>query len=357
MSTRFLLSSLILGLAVQSSSAQSCPVNGPLYYDYNLGVCNTAPDDTSFLANIFRQAQEYPVDNVVNVVALYRDSGGVVRRVTGFPQSTFARDGRNEVTFSFPVAISNIPNGAAVTKYLAITDTVKKCTWFGTAAYTQTHIPTITSTVSYTTVTGTSTSTTTSTTTLIETDSTTTTPPTLTATSVTGFKTVWAKRATTVTTSTFTPKPWTKHVVSWTKTTTTVSCLPGPRKRDIDTNSPQPEPRLDRRQGPIYAEPDCDGWFPLQTVYTDTIIVPASTTTTGEFLSHNNHSLSQLTIPLQSTKSPLRQLQQLSQSKHPLRHPTLPSEAQPQSRRREPSLAGRFCAPRSSHRPSLLRLP
>ncbi|KAF2475715.1 uncharacterized protein BDR25DRAFT_339748, partial [Lindgomyces ingoldianus] len=119
----------------------------------------------------------------------------------------------------------------------------------------------------------------TTTSTITATDSLTTTPATVTATFITGYKTIYAPRITTTKTSTITPKPVTRYTSSVSKVTTTVTCLGGQQKRGISQRRHAPNVLIGRAAAPGYETPNC-GPVVVQTVYTSTIIVPVLTTTT-----------------------------------------------------------------------------
>ncbi|KAF1998783.1 hypothetical protein P154DRAFT_536095 [Amniculicola lignicola CBS 123094] len=283
---------IILGLILLAAHllplihAQCTVINGPVFYDWVQGTCNSDPTRSARLAIPLALGTRWDDNLLVNAVVSYSDTNDVGHRVTGFPQAVWNSNADNTITMSFPVALSDIPHGSVVRQTVLVTGTRSGCTWAGRASYTQNHFPTMTSEAYTTIITVMEATSTTTTSTLEEVFTTTETPPTVTATSVTGYKTVWAKRVTTTKTSTITPKPITQWSLSVTKTTTTVTCIPEHRKRDATLPGRragavgvQQDVELGRRQDVAYELPYCSA-VTTTTIYTDTIIIPITNTIT-----------------------------------------------------------------------------
>lgn len=271
------LAALLLTTILPISSAQSCPPDGPFYFDYVQGTCNSDPSNPANLQLLFQPAQAWATHLTMSARAAFRGSDGVLRTYTGFPQTTWAANGGNIATMNFDVPLSVIPASSVVTHRVYLTQG-NSCFWSGSAFHTQIHQATAKTTDSYTTITTTIPETTTTTSVLVETAIETSTPPVVTATSITGYKTLWAKRVTSTKTSTVTPRPCTKYTISVVKTTTTVTCLGGGHHRRVVDER---RGILAGRQEKTYETPNCN---PVRTttIYTSTIAVPATTTTTGE---------------------------------------------------------------------------
>jgi hypothetical protein len=274
----FALTALFLTAILPTSSAQTCPQNGPFFFDYVQGTCNSDPSNPANLQILFEPAQRWSTHITVNAQVTFRGTNNALTGVAGFPRTTWAADGSNTATMNFDLPLSAIPAGSVVTQRVFLTEG-SSCFWGGSAFYTQIHQPTAKTTDSYTTITTTIPETTTTTSVLVETAVETSTPPEVTATSITGYKTLWAKRVTSTKTSTVTPRPLTKYSITVVKTTTTVTCLGGGNNRRA-MNEKIPDV-LAERQEKTYEMPDCFG-VRTTTIYTSTIQVPATTTTTGK---------------------------------------------------------------------------
>lgn len=128
-----------LEILIRTASAACTVVNGPRYFDFAQGTCNSDPSNPANLLIYFAPADAWDEDTIFNAQVVYRDANNVQQRINGFPQTVFKKDASNTVTMSFDVPLSAIPAGATVTQRATLTGPGSACTWFGTGFYTQRH--------------------------------------------------------------------------------------------------------------------------------------------------------------------------------------------------------------------------